>query len=124
MVVDRTDVVLRSTDFPKMKFNQFLMAPYFGPGLLPHVPSIGKQVSAFPHSDSEDHVTGAFLGSPDAFLKKRSPFRSRPVVNRLSHDRIGQHHDQSMSRGIEVDPLFALPRGRQAIPAIRRKEHR
>ncbi len=36
LVVDRTDVVLRSTDFPKMKFNQFLMAPYFGPGLLPH----------------------------------------------------------------------------------------
>ena len=29
-------MVLRSTDFPKMKFNQFLMAPYFGPGLLPH----------------------------------------------------------------------------------------
>jgi hypothetical protein len=36
LVVDRTDVILRSTDFPKMKFNQFLMAPYFGPGLLPH----------------------------------------------------------------------------------------
>jgi hypothetical protein len=36
LVVDRSDVVLRSTDFPKMKFNQFLMAPYFGPGLLPH----------------------------------------------------------------------------------------
>lgn len=34
-VVDRTDVVLRSTDFPKMKFNQFLIAPYFGAGLLP-----------------------------------------------------------------------------------------
>jgi hypothetical protein len=34
MVVDLTDVVLRSTDFPNMKFNQFLMAPYFGPGLL------------------------------------------------------------------------------------------
>ena len=31
-----SDVVLRSTDFPNMKFNQFLMAPYFGPGLLPH----------------------------------------------------------------------------------------
>jgi hypothetical protein len=27
---------LRSTDFPAMKFNQFLMTPYFGPGLLPH----------------------------------------------------------------------------------------
>jgi hypothetical protein len=26
----------RSTDFPKMKFNQFLLTPYFGPGLLPH----------------------------------------------------------------------------------------
>ncbi|HYF34908.1 MAG TPA: hypothetical protein VD994_06405 [Prosthecobacter sp.] len=36
LVVERTDVVLRSTDFPKMKFNQFLLAPYFGPGLLPH----------------------------------------------------------------------------------------
>lgn len=36
LVVEQTDVVLRSTDYPKMKFNQFLMAPYFGPGLLPH----------------------------------------------------------------------------------------
>ncbi|MBI3464979.1 MAG: hypothetical protein HY000_18275 [Planctomycetes bacterium] len=36
LVVDRTDVVLRSTDFPNMKFNQYLLTPYFGPGLLPH----------------------------------------------------------------------------------------
>ena len=36
LVVDRRDVVLRSSDFPKMKFNQFLLTPYFGPGLLPH----------------------------------------------------------------------------------------
>ena len=35
LVVERTDVILRSTDFPDMKFNQFLLAPYFGPGLLP-----------------------------------------------------------------------------------------
>lgn len=33
-VIDRNDVVLRSTDFPDMKFNQFLLTPYFGPGLL------------------------------------------------------------------------------------------
>jgi hypothetical protein len=33
-VIDHGDVILRSTDFPDMKFNQFLMAPYFGPGLL------------------------------------------------------------------------------------------
>lgn len=36
LVIDRTDVVLRSTDFPEMKFNQYLLTPYFGPGLLPH----------------------------------------------------------------------------------------
>ncbi|MBI3857379.1 MAG: hypothetical protein HY293_16955 [Planctomycetes bacterium] len=36
LVVEKTDVLLRSTDFPKMKFNQFLLTPYFGPGLLPH----------------------------------------------------------------------------------------
>jgi hypothetical protein len=36
LVIERTNVVFRSTDFPKMKFNQFLLTPYFGPGLLPH----------------------------------------------------------------------------------------
>jgi hypothetical protein len=35
LVVERTDVLLRSPDYPKMKFNQLLIAPYFGPGLLP-----------------------------------------------------------------------------------------
>ena len=40
LVVERTDVVFRSTDFPQMKFNQFLMAPYFGPGLLPHAQTL------------------------------------------------------------------------------------
>lgn len=35
-VVDHSDVVFRSGDFPDMKFNQFLLLPYFGPGLLPH----------------------------------------------------------------------------------------
>ena len=34
-VIEHTEVILRSTDFPAMKFNQFLMTPYFGPGLLP-----------------------------------------------------------------------------------------
>ena len=36
LVVERNDVVFRSTDFPEMKFNQFLLMPYFGRGLLPH----------------------------------------------------------------------------------------
>src|SRR6185295_9179585 len=30
LVVERTDVILRSVDFPKMKFNQYLLTPYFG----------------------------------------------------------------------------------------------
>jgi hypothetical protein len=34
-VVERADVVFRSTDFPRMRINQLLLAPYFGPGLLP-----------------------------------------------------------------------------------------
>ena len=40
LVVERTDVVFRSTDFPKMKFNQFLLTPYFGPRLLPHAQAL------------------------------------------------------------------------------------
>ncbi len=36
LVIEHMDVILRSTDFPAMKFNQFLLTPYFGPGLLPH----------------------------------------------------------------------------------------
>lgn len=40
LVIDHTDVILRSTDFPKMKFNQFLLTPYFGPGLLPKAQTI------------------------------------------------------------------------------------
>jgi hypothetical protein len=40
LVIEETKVVLRSTDFPKMKFNQFLLTPYFGPGLLPHAQTL------------------------------------------------------------------------------------
>ena len=36
LMVDRNDVIFRTTDLPNMKFNQFLLTPYFGPGLLPH----------------------------------------------------------------------------------------
>jgi hypothetical protein len=40
LVIDRSDVVLRSPDFPQMKFNQFLLTPYFGSGLLPHAQTL------------------------------------------------------------------------------------
>jgi hypothetical protein len=39
LVVERKDVVLRSADFPAMKFNQFLMLPYFHHG-VPHEQSL------------------------------------------------------------------------------------
>lgn len=40
LVIERTDVVLRSVDFPNMRFNQFLLLPYFGDGLLPHAQTL------------------------------------------------------------------------------------
>lgn len=40
LVVDRQDLVFRSTDFPHMLFNQYLLSPYFGPGLLPHAQTL------------------------------------------------------------------------------------
>ena len=35
VLLERSDVVVRSTDFPKMQFNQFMMLPYFHDG-VPH----------------------------------------------------------------------------------------
>jgi hypothetical protein len=40
LVIDHRDAVLRSTDFPQMKFNQYLLTPYFGPRLLPHAQTL------------------------------------------------------------------------------------
>jgi hypothetical protein len=33
LVIERSDMVFRTTDFPKMKFNQFMMLPYFHDGV-------------------------------------------------------------------------------------------
>jgi hypothetical protein len=40
LVVEHTDIVFRTTDFPEMQWNQFLLTPYFGPGLLPHAQTL------------------------------------------------------------------------------------
>lgn len=40
LVIERSDIVFRTTDFPKMQWNQFLLTPYFGPGLLPHAQTL------------------------------------------------------------------------------------
>jgi hypothetical protein len=40
LVIERTDVAFRSTDFPKMKFNEFMMLPYFHDG-VPYEQTLG-----------------------------------------------------------------------------------
>ncbi|MFO0908107.1 MAG: hypothetical protein U0794_07075 [Isosphaeraceae bacterium] len=39
LVIEETQVIFRSTDFPKMKFNQFMMLPYFHHG-VPHAQTL------------------------------------------------------------------------------------
>ena len=40
LVVDHHNIIFRTTDYPNMKFNQFLLTPYFGQGLLPHAQAL------------------------------------------------------------------------------------
>ena len=40
LVIEHTDVLFRTTDFPGLMWNQFLLTPYFGPGLLPHAQAL------------------------------------------------------------------------------------
>jgi len=42
LVIEQLEVILRSTDYPNMKFNQFLVVPYFGPGLLPRAKAVDR----------------------------------------------------------------------------------
>ena len=56
LVVDRTDLVFRSPDFPKMKFNQLLLAPHFGPGLLPHPQTLWiDELTVAPERQQKNH---------------------------------------------------------------------
>lgn len=59
LVIDRSDVVLRSTDFPRMKFNQFLLTPYFSPGLLPHAQTLWIDELTVGTERPEDGPTGS-----------------------------------------------------------------
>ena len=40
LVIDHSDIIFRTTDFPNLKWNQFLLTPHFGPGLLPHAQTL------------------------------------------------------------------------------------
>ena len=65
-----------------MKFNQFLMAPYFGPGLLPHAQrlwidelAVGtKRIGPLPAKPSPSALQG---GSTEPGQQRNTPARRR-----------------------------------------------
>jgi predicted amidohydrolase len=79
LVVERTDVVLRSTDFPNMKFNQFLLAPYFGPGLLPHEQTLWIDELAVGTERLGPIVQEAGTAAPRPAPPQSSPESQRPM---------------------------------------------
>jgi hypothetical protein len=40
LVIEHTDVLFRTVDYPKMQINQFLLTPYFGPEVFPHAQAL------------------------------------------------------------------------------------
>ncbi len=95
LVIDQKDVVLRSTDFPKMKFNQFLLTPYFGPGLLPHAQTLWIDELAVgikrPDPGNDQNKTGSLFAKENLVAwcivpfdaKKRTPSQRAEMVKRL-----------------------------------------
>ena len=79
LVVERTDVVLRSTDFPNMRFNQFLLAPYFGPGLLPHEQTLWIDELAVGTERLGPIVREAGSSAPRPAPPRASPESKRPM---------------------------------------------
>jgi hypothetical protein len=61
LVIEHSDIIFRTTDFPNMKWNQFLLMPYFGPGLLPQAQTLWidelvvstKRVGTLPKSEGQ-----------------------------------------------------------------------
>ena len=89
LVVDRTDVVLRSTDFPNMKFNQYLLTPYFGPGLLPQEQTlwIDELVVATDRLEAAAKEKSFAIEAVAAlFLQTRDPAYSKRLLKLLKAD--------------------------------------
>ena len=111
LVVERTDVVLRSTDFPNMKFNQFLLAPYFGPGLLPHEQTlwIDELAVGTERLGRLPAGPGAVLGSPEASADARRRGPAQEPDDRLPAEALrGPGQGRSVARGAGA----ARPQGR------------
>jgi hypothetical protein len=131
LLVERTDVVLRSTDFPDMKFNQLLLAPYFGPGLLPHEQTLWI--------DELDVGTGrpgpARSSSPDAGATVRVARPSRRTARSTSGwgpprswtgsiDRSGSWNGSSTGPGLADATRWRCRRTRSACSTGRRRTRR
>jgi predicted amidohydrolase len=103
LVVEQTDVVFRSTDFPNMKFNQYLIAPYFGEGLLPHEQTLWIDDLAVA-TDRGVVASDRPAGAPDA---------SRAT----SHGRVRIAAAQPRNRTIDfrIKPAEALARVDQSL---------
>ena len=86
LVVEHTDVIFRSTDYPKMQFNQFLLAPFFGSGLVPHpqklwIDELEKSFASFGSGEHDDaaaftgqHAGGALIVRTDVIRSQRARF--------------------------------------------------
>jgi predicted amidohydrolase len=99
LVVERTDVILRSTDFPNMKFNQFLLAPYFGPGLLPHKQTlwIDDLVVAAARPDDRSGQVSSARGKGSIRVAAAQP-RNRTIDFRLSPPDVLASIDKSLAQ--------------------------
>jgi predicted amidohydrolase len=97
-VVDRSDVVLRSTDFPDMKFNQLLLAPYFGPGLLPHGQTlwIDELAVGTKRPDTDPARTSSREGKASVRIAAAQP-RDRTIDFRLKPSEVLARVDRSLA---------------------------
>jgi predicted amidohydrolase len=98
LVVERTDVILRSTDFPRMKFNQFLLAPYFGSGLLPHEQTlwIDELVVATERPDARSRHVSSPRGTRSIRVAAAQP-RNRTIEFRLRPSEVLARVDRSLT---------------------------
>jgi predicted amidohydrolase len=98
LVIERTDVVLRSTDFPAMKFNQILLAPYFGPGLLPHEQTlwIDELAVGTKRPDTDPARTSSRNGKASVRIAAAQP-RNRTIDFRLKPPDVLARVDRSLA---------------------------
>lgn len=105
LVVDKTDLILRSTDFPNMKFNQFLLTPYFGPGLLPGEQSLWvdelavgtERLGLIDRKSSPDATKAVKELRPRTVRMAAAQPKNRTIDFRLAAAEVLERVDQSLS---------------------------